>query len=74
MQTYLDENTLPRCSELFENTLACIVLLSGTGRMLNFLQENSELPGLGGFTQVGFELLQLDLHPKCVIRLWVESW
>jgi len=34
-----------RCSELFENTLACIVLLSGTGRMLNFLQENSELPG-----------------------------
>lgn len=46
-----------RFAELFENTLACIVLLNGAGRMLNFLKESADLQGHPTLCAAGMKAL-----------------
>lgn len=46
-----------RCSELFENALACVALLSGAAQMLKLLEDTKELPGASSLCASGFRAL-----------------
>ncbi|CAK9024455.1 Uncharacterized protein SCF082_LOCUS16628 [Durusdinium trenchii] len=56
-----------RCGELFENALACVALLSGAGRMMNFLMESEELPGHLTLCISGFKALFELAGSRCAV-------
>eukprot|EP00913_Durusdinium_trenchii_P029409 g27568.t1 len=55
------------CGELFENALACVALLSGAGRMMNFLMESEELPGHLTLCISGFKALFELAGSRCAV-------